>query len=145
VPSPAAAYDKLLADLAAENERHQQSVAQRFEKALNAYLETQAPEKFEDKQALAQRVSADLKRLGLAIRHPSTDQPCTLMAAEGASYRLGQFFLMARGSKKRLVTRANLADLLPLSLVLATPRREPLTEWRERLRQADSEATSPVR
>lgn len=145
VPSPASAYDKLLADLAAESERHQQSVAERFERVLNAYLQTQAPENFKDKHALAQRVTADLKSLGLAIHYPGSDQPCTLVAIHGPANRMGVFRIMARGSKTALLTKANLHDLLPLSLMPATPRREAFTEWRQRIREAEGQAATPDR
>jgi hypothetical protein len=136
-PSAAAktAYDELLEALAAENQAHRQSLAHRFEPALNAYLQTQAPENAQQKKALAQRVSADLKRLGLAIHHPDTDQPCTLMAASGKANRLGFFLLMPKGSKKAIAPRARLSDLLPLQLMPDTPRREPLAERRARGRK----------
>jgi hypothetical protein len=136
-PSPDAriAYDELLEALAAENQAHRQNLARRFEPALNAYLQTQAPENAQQKRVLAQRVSADLKRLGLAIHHPDTDQPCTLMAASGKANRLGFFLLMPKGSKKAIAPRAKLSDLLPLQLMPDTPRREPLAESRARGRK----------
>jgi hypothetical protein len=138
-PQPAsaasAAYQKLLEALATENQTHKQSLARRFEPALNAYLETQAPGNADQKKELAQRISADLKRLGLGIHHPDTDQPCALMAASGKANRLGFFLLMPKGSKKAISPRANLADLLPVRLMPDTPRREPLAERRARKRK----------
>src|SRR5215831_7159913 len=68
------AYEESLEALAAENQAHKQNLARRFEPVLNAYLQTQAPGNAEQKKALARRVSADLKRLGLSIHHPDTDQ-----------------------------------------------------------------------
>jgi hypothetical protein len=135
-----AAYEESLEALAAENEGHKQSLARRFEPVLNAFLQTQAPGNAEQKKALAQRVSADLKRLGLAIHHPDTDQPCALMATSGKANRLGFFLLMPKGSKKAIAPRANLADLLPLQLMPDTPRREPLAERRARGRKNGGQA-----
>ena len=126
------AYEESLEALAAENEAHKQSLARRFEPVLNAFLQAQVPASAEEKKALARRVSADLKRLGLAIHHPDTDQPCALMATSGKANRLGFFLLMPKGSKKAIAPRANLSDLLPLQLMPDTPRREPLAERRAR-------------
>jgi hypothetical protein len=134
------AYDESLETLAAENQAHKQSLARRFEPVLNAFLQTQAPTNAEQKKALARRVSADLKRLGLAIHHPDTDQPCALMATSGKANRLGFFLLMPKGSKKAIAPRANLADLLPLQLMPETPRREPLAERRARGRKNGGQA-----
>jgi hypothetical protein len=128
-------YEEFLEALAGENQAHKESLARRFEPALNAYLQAQAPEKAEEKKALAQRVSADLKRLGLAVHHPDTDQPCALMASSGKANRLGSFLLMPKGSKKALTFRARLSDLLPLRLMPDTPRREPFVEHRARRRR----------
>jgi hypothetical protein len=143
-PEPGAAartaYEESLAALAAENQAHKQSLARRFEPVLNAFLQTQAPGNAEGKKALARRISADLKRLGLAIRHPDADQPCALMAASGKANRLGFFLLMPKGSKKAIVARANLSDLLPLQLMPDTPRREPLAERRTRGRKNGGQA-----
>ena len=125
-------YEESVKALAAENQAHRESVARRFEPVLNAYLQTQAPETAEQKKALAQRVSADLKRLGLGVQHPDTDQPCTLLTASGKANRLGFFLLKPKGGKKAVVVRASLSDLLPLRLMPDTARREPLTEWRAR-------------
>jgi hypothetical protein len=134
-PQPASAagavYRKLLEALASENRTHQQSLARRLEPALNAYLETQTPENADQKKVLAQSISADLKRLGLAIRH--TDQPCILMTASGKSNPLGFFLLKPKGgARKAVITRASLSDLLPLRLMPDTARREPFAEWRAR-------------
>jgi hypothetical protein len=126
------AYLKLLKALAAENQTHKQSLARRFEPAFNAYVETQAPENADQKKALAQRISADLKRLGLAIHHPDTDQPCILVTASGKANRLGFFLLKPKGAHKAVVTRASLSDLLPLRLIPDIPRREALAEWHAR-------------
>jgi hypothetical protein len=137
-PEPAADradYERQLELLAAENQSHRQGLARRFEPVLNAYLQTQAPENAGQKKELAQRVSADLKRLGLAIRHPETDQPCTLMTAAGKANRLGFFLLKPKGARKAVAVRASLSDLLPLQLMPDTPRREPLAEWRARGRK----------
>lgn len=131
-PEPGAAYEASLEALAAENEAHRHSLARRFEPVLNAYLQAQAPGNAGQKKALAGRVSADLKRLGLAVRHPDTDRPCALMAASGKANRLGYFLVMPKGSKKAVCRRANLSDLLPLRLVPDPPRREPLAERRRR-------------
>jgi hypothetical protein len=143
-PEPGAAgstaYEESLEALAAENEAHKQSLARRFEPVLNAFLQAQAPGNAEEKKALARRVSADLKRLGLAIHHPDTDQPCALMATLGKANRLGFFLLMPKGSKKAIAPRANLADLLPLQLMPETPRREPLAERRARGRKGGGQA-----
>jgi hypothetical protein len=143
-PEPGAAgstgYEESLETLAAENEAHKQSLARRFEPVLNAFLQTQAPGNAEEKKALARRVSADLKRLGLAIHHPDTDQPCALMATSGKANRLGFFLLMPKGSKKAIAPRANLSDLLPLQLMPETPRREPLAERRARGRKNGGQA-----
>jgi hypothetical protein len=134
------AYEESFAALAAENEGHKQSLARRFEPVLNAFLQTQAPANAEEKKALARRVSADLKRLGLAVHHPETDQPCALMAASGKANRLGFFLLMPKGSKKAIAPRANLSDLLPIQLIPDTPRREPLAERRARGRKSGGQA-----
>jgi hypothetical protein len=127
-----AAYEALLEALAAENQAHKESLVRRFEPVLNAYLQTQSPETAEQKKELAQRVSADLKRLGLGIQHPDTDQPCTLLTASGKANRLGFFLLKPKGGKKAVAVRTSLSDLLPLRLMPDTPRREPLAEWRDR-------------
>ena len=130
------AYQESIEALAAENEAHKQNLARRFEPVLNGFLQAQAPANAEEKKALARRVSADLKRLGLAVRHPDTDQPCALMAASGKANRPGFFLLMPKGSKKAIAPRANLSDLLPLQLMPDTPRREPLAERRARSRKS---------
>jgi hypothetical protein len=115
-------------------------LARRFEPVLNAYLAAQSPENAGQKKALAQRVSADLKRLGLAIHHPDSDQPCALMAATGKRTPLGFFLFMPKGSKKAVTTKAKLSDLLPLQLMPDTPRREPLAEPRNRRRKSSGQA-----
>ena len=129
------AYEESLQALAAENQAHKQRLARRFEPVLNAFLQTQAPANAEEKNALARRVSADLKRLGLAIHHPDTDQACALMAASGKANRLGFFLLKPKGARKAVIVRAGLSDLLPLRLMPDTPRREPFVEWRARGRK----------
>src|SRR5262249_56657866 len=103
--------------LAAANKAHKQSLAGRFEPVLNAFLQAQAPGNAEEKKALARRVSADLKRLGLAVHHPDTDQPCALMATSGKANRLGFFLLMPKGSKKAIAPPANPPALLPLQMI----------------------------
>jgi hypothetical protein len=56
-PEPAsaasAAYQKLLNALAAEDQTNKESLARRFEPALNAYLETQSPGNADQKKTLA--------------------------------------------------------------------------------------------
>jgi len=143
--SPESAYNKFLKDMVAEEQEHKQGLARRFEPVLNAYLQTQAPENAEQKRKLVERVSADLKGLGLAVHHPATDQPCTLMVASGKAHSSGQFLLMPKGSKRALVPRANLLDLLPLQLMPETPRREPLAEWRKRLRREGDQISEQTR
>src|SRR5215472_12767776 len=134
------AYEAAVEALTTDNDAHRQMLARRFEPVLNAYLAAQSPENAEQKKVLARRVSADLKRLGLAIHHPDTDQPCALMATSGKANRLGFFLLMPKGSKKAIAPRANLADLLPLQLMPETPRREPLAERRARGRKNGGQA-----
>jgi hypothetical protein len=134
-----AAFDKFLSDLVAEKNAYWHALIRRFQPVLNAYLQAQAPETFDEKKALADQVSTCLGRLGLAIRHGQ--EPCTLMANRGETNRLGRFLLKPKGSGKALISRARLADLLPFELMEDAERREALTEWRDRVRR--SQDTSP--
>jgi hypothetical protein len=127
------AYESLVADLLAKNRAHRESVRLRFQRGLNSYLAAQKPETFEQKHALVDKVSNDLKALGFVIRH--SDLPCHIVARQGEKNRLGQFLINVKGSGEILVTRANLQDLLPLELMDAPTRQEALSAWHERVRR----------
>jgi anti-anti-sigma regulatory factor len=108
-----------------------EAATKQLQAALNAYLETQTPQTYGDKQAIAATVNAHLDRLGLAIGYQG--QACNFAATMGGEHPRGRFLLVPKGSKKPLLARVNLTDFLPLELVDAQPRREGLREWGERV------------
>jgi hypothetical protein len=112
-------------------EAFREAATKQLQAALNAYLETQTPETYGDKQSIAETVNSHLDRLGLAIGYQG--QACNFAATMGGEHPRGRFLLVPKGSKKPLLARVNLADFLPLDLVDAQPRREGLDVWRERV------------
>jgi len=130
--------DDLLDCLAAFAQASGREIADFWQEALDAYLRSQRPETLEEKEALADRVSRELDRLGLAISH--SDKPCTLLVAHDQKNPKGRFSLVTRGQGKLVLVRANLPTLLdelgPVRLIVAPRRTEPTSRRAKLSRQA---------
>jgi hypothetical protein len=131
-----AALQDLLTELFAKRESYKQELIGRLQPALNSYLAIQTPETADEKREIAQEISDTLDPLGLAILVESI--PCNLVVSESPSNRLGIFMLRPKGASTAILSRSRLADLLPLQLTEAAPRREALSEWRERSKQSQT-------
>lgn len=152
-PGQADALDQLFADLPPDfdgctrvlhdiNAAFRQQLVVRYAPVLNACLRAADPQDADAKKQLASEVRERLEGLGLAIRCPKTGQPSALAAKQGPSNPRGQFFITPKGANRPSFVRTNLADLLPLDLVVDRPRREALDEWRDRAKQETSAQTS---
>lgn len=121
----------LFSDLPADPGRRLEAVTDRIdtfrrqavrqlEAAANAFLRSQRPETLRDKQAVAEAVNSKLAKIGASIHYKG--QACNLIATTGGGSPSGRFVVVPIGSQTPLLTRVNLADILPLELI-DTPRR----------------------
>jgi hypothetical protein len=139
-----AGFEERAAALGVLQGEFRRELAARLQPALNAYLGAADPKDAASKRQLADALNACLAPLDLAVRCPVTGQPSKLYV-QGASkeHPHGQFLIKPQGFKTATATRKALADLLPLHLVEARPRREALAEWhhgRDRNTQAGGPA-----
>ena len=137
-----ALFERLFADLPHDfegraaalteiNDAFRQELAVRLTPALNAHLNEAAPEDAEAKKRLANDVMEKLDGMNLAVRSPSEGAASILNVWIDNRHPLGRFAIQPKGEKRPTITRANVADLLPLELTDARPRREALREWRQ--------------
>ncbi len=118
------------AALAEINDAFRQELAARLTPALNAFLKEAAPGDAEAKKQLASDVMEKLTDLGLAVRRTDTDQPSRLLGQQDLKNPKGRIAIVPKGTSRPSLTRTDVAELLPLQLVVDRPRREALNEWR---------------
>jgi len=139
---PEAEFDRLVGILMTKHESYKSDLQRQFEGLLNAFLESQNPDTFDQKKAVVERINKNLDYFGLEIAYEG--RACNLLAVAGPRHQKGRFLLRAKGSSSPLVQRSHLADLLPLHLIDAVPRREAFVEWRERVRSGQEIGDSPT-
>lgn len=118
VPSPHGAPDarRRVRDLAGWINDIDVRLKPELEKALNDDLGGQNPETAEAKEQVAHQVRSLLNDIGCALEF--NDRPCSLYVLPASDKNpRGRFQVMPKGSNRPIITRANLADLLPLKLV----------------------------
>jgi hypothetical protein len=111
-----------------------QKLATALEPSLNVYAVTLPQTTYEEKKALAKWVNAELRRFGLALRCPGTNQPCLLQAYQGNHPEIGRFrfdFVDAEGHRRQPISSANLPRL---ELMLDDLTRAPYGQRAQRLR-----------
>jgi hypothetical protein len=91
---------------------------------------------YEEKKQLARLVNETLRQEGAVIAHPDTKEPSLLLAV-GSPDGKGRYVLSNRETKKRTKTSTALMDLLPISPIPDSPRREHFLERRSH--QAENE------
>jgi hypothetical protein len=107
------------AELRDINHAYRAELAKHVSKALNAYLEQQRPENYEEKKSLALEINTLLREFGLAISH--NNKPCLLRAT--LKGEKGLLRLEIQDSRQsRPVSSVDLGNLLPFSLVEEAPR-----------------------
>ena len=123
-----------------------EEVIAQLEPALNAYLNVADSKSADAKKRLAEEISEHLGVLNLAVRCPITKQHSVLQVTL-ASYKNpnGRFSIQPRGMHRTTISRAKLSDLLPFELMEAQPRREPLSEWHERIKRPPGSARENAR
>ena len=122
----------------------QAEIAWQLKPAFNAYLKQIDSTTAQAKRKVAEEVAAVLSPLHLSIRCPITNQNCKLHVNPGSEKNRnphGGFELRPKGADSPTISRANLSDLLPLDLMPAQPRREPLAEWRHRIKKQPAEGS----
>jgi hypothetical protein len=95
---------------------------------------------YELKKRLAKKVNETFRRDGAVICHPETKEPCLLLAV-GSPDGKGRYVFASRQTRKRSHTSIALIDMLPLTPMPDSPRKESFLE-RSRSRDSESQANS---
>ena len=102
--------------MSAANALFQDLLAARLTPAFNAHIAEQPSQTLEQKQVLAQRVNAELRGVGLAIRCPRTGKPAILRGDHGGNPERGRFQTCLVGDSNFARTRS-FAELIHLDLM----------------------------
>lgn len=111
-------------------------MASRLQSAMIAHIQAMPHDTHEEKRAIVKWANEELRRFDLAIKSPKSDRTATLNTDLGNHPEEGRFRLMSvgDGGKRETFSTPKLSELLEnLHLVEATPRREPLAEWHEKV------------
>jgi hypothetical protein len=103
-----------------------------LEPAVNSHL--QAESKVQGH--VTNQVSETLASLNLAFRHPISGTHSNLYTLPPSSKNPhGRIGLRPKGATASPVSGVRYSDILPLRLMEAEPRREPLAEWHYRIKK----------
>ncbi len=131
-----ASYEEQIAHREALKHAFNQKLAVDHGDSLKAELRRRPHETYQDKKELVKWVNSELRRLGLAFKSPKTGQAATFVARHGNHPGIGKFQIVSvepDGSEKTFNTPDLDTLLSSLELMDAPSRREPLSEWRERV------------
>ena len=105
---------------------------------LKEEMQRMPHESYEQKKEIVRFVNSNLRRLDLAVKSPKTGLPATFRPFPGNHPEVGSFQLRSEDAdgREKTFTTPDLATLLDnFELVEAAPRREALSEWRDRVKQ----------
>ncbi len=119
----------------------------------NSFRNSSADDVAAAKHNLADHVRHQLIRVNGAICYQ--DLPTMLYAQSSKKNRPGYFSLMLKGSKKPLISRSSLSDLLAIAtppastepgfaVIEGSVRREPLAEWHVRTKRPPPSPDGPL-
>ncbi len=114
-------YDEHRAMLIALSDAFRQEISQSFEPVFNEQVQGLKKDSYDEKKAVAKYANAELRRLGLGIRCPTTGEPAILQAYPGNRPDEGRFrldYTDADGRRRQVVSWMTLPDLalMPASL-----------------------------
>jgi hypothetical protein len=119
----AAAYRMAVTEVDAELQAVGARVAARLQASFNAYVKTMPQSNYEDKQAVAKWVNAELKARGLALRCPKSGEASFLLVDTGRNPATGrfQFYHSEEGKPVRTANRNVLPDLVLVPRAVQEP------------------------
>ena len=131
-------YDKASGEIEGSIRRAREEAAARLLPEFKAAMQRQNFNTYDNKKTLVKWVNDELRRFDLAIKSPKTGLPATLKAKPGNHPEIGSFELKSddvHGGTKTFSTPSLAVLLENFELMEASPRREPLAEWHDRVKQ----------
>jgi hypothetical protein len=127
-------YDARRDALAGLTDAFRERIARALEPVLNEHLAKEPQSKYDEKKSLSTYVNAELRRFGLAIRCPRTDEPCLLRANPGRQTEQGRFQLEYTDAQGKRHQPQSSSTLPHLELMLDDLTRAPYGERSQRRR-----------